>query len=740
MPAPARSPGSFDASIPTPRTLLKRPVTRLPWLDGIGSSRNLPGGFDSELVDLAPPTKPPAASGNTRTKSLSEPPAANETEPRTSAQSLPSADSSFVHAPTGTYTPSMYSTRAQLIDHDHEKLNSLALKDWASYEKLVARPFVVGSKASLPKLQVPPRTSSLAVLSTSKDGDRRSDDVSLTDITRKVSAGDANFSSDAASQHDKSRAKARRAASDAAITVGSVKGNSHYPRSKSMQLAVNDLQKLMQESLQLAESATNQGRMEDATKVLEEATVALRKASRVESLARPPMPTPDLERLASSEDYTADSSSDIESDSSFDLSHKRRSSKDTMPTEYSRSLESPSSTKLPPGKIALNTDSKSMTPAARAALADGDISPGTVSEKDNSKSVGLGLPPGLQRSSKPASQSSIVVDFAYVDRPTQALSKNSPYRRISTSGPRRVHRPAKRPTIVQEEFDLNPEEVDQAPILVRSSEEPLPKHMRMVEPIPIVESVETGSYGPNKRKPRQRGRLASTAPGRPGPASAPGVILIEGTTLPAAAAAGASSGPNMVEADVPSGFVTVELDVSPERKQLKYRRRPVAREWKLMRKRLTAIIACINTSLVGIIAGIYAGEVPKIQYQLADTDHRVILGNVVFFIGLGITTLLAWPLPLLHGRKPYILIAIAVTLPLQFPQAISVSQFRSPDRKWYIALLLPRAFSGLALGFANVNFLATLLDLFGASLQSRHPHQEVVDSEDIRRQGGGIGL
>ena len=44
------------------------------------------------------------------------------------------------------------------------------------------------------------------------------------------------------------------------------------------------------------------------------------------------------------------------------------------------------------------------------------------------------------------------------------------------------------------------------------------------------------------------------------------------------------------------------------------------------------------------------------------------------------------------------------------------------------------------MGFANVNFIATLFDLFGASLQSHHPHEEIVDHEDVRRQGGGMGL
>jgi len=107
---------------------------------------------------------------------------------------------------------------------------------------------------------------------------------------------------------------------------------------------------------------------------------------------------------------------------------------------------------------------------------------------------------------------------------------------------------------------------------------------------------------------------------------------------------------------------------------------------------------------------------------------------------MGITTLICWPLPLLHGRKPYTLAALAITLALQFPQTIMVSTYRSPETRWFVGLLLPRAFAGLALGFANINFLTTLFDMFGASLQSMNPHQEIVVYDDIRRQGGGMGL
>ncbi|KAM7209208.1 hypothetical protein V8F20_000546 [Naviculisporaceae sp. PSN 640] len=47
---------------------------------------------------------------------------------------------------------------------------------------------------------------------------------------------------------------------------------------------------------------------------------------------------------------------------------------------------------------------------------------------------------------------------------------------------------------------------------------------------------------------------------------------------------------------------------------------------------------------------------------------------------------------------------------------------------------------GLALGFASMNFHSVLTDLFGASLMSGNPHQEVVDKYDVRRHGGGMGV
>jgi MFS family permease len=142
-----------------------------------------------------------------------------------------------------------------------------------------------------------------------------------------------------------------------------------------------------------------------------------------------------------------------------------------------------------------------------------------------------------------------------------------------------------------------------------------------------------------------------------------------------------------------------------------------------------------------VLVGIYAGLVPSIQYYIADFHHYTILGNVGLYLGMALPNLLFWPLPLLHGRKPYIVGGLCVAMPLLFPQALAIGTRRSPDTCiWRVALLLPRALMGFVLGFANMNFHSVLTDLFGASLMSKNPHQEVVDEYDVRRHGGGLGV
>ncbi|EXF81004.1 hypothetical protein CFIO01_08909 [Colletotrichum fioriniae PJ7] len=106
------------------------------------------------------------------------------------------------------------------------------------------------------------------------------------------------------------------------------------------------------------------------------------------------------------------------------------------------------------------------------------------------------------------------------------------------------------------------------------------------------------------------------------------------------------------------------------------RRQPIARDWSPVRKRAIATVACISTALIGMIIGIYAGLVPSLQYYILDTSHSIINGNVGCFLGMAIPTFFCWPLPLVHGRKPYITTGLILSMPLIFPQALAVSAQR----------------------------------------------------------------
>jgi hypothetical protein len=168
---------------------------------------------------------------------------------------------------------------------------------------------------------------------------------------------------------------------------------------------------------------------------------------------------------------------------------------------------------------------------------------------------------------------------------------------------------------------------------------------------------------------------------------------------------------------------------------------PVARDWPISRKRFTATVACLNAACIGMVIGIYSGEVPAIQYVIVDFHHYTILGNVFLYCAMALPTLFFWPLPLLHGRKVYTVTGIALAMCLQIPQAVAVSDYRSPDVASYRQLLfISRALSGFAFGFVIINVQGTLLDCFGASLQSHSPHGVVMDPYDVRRHGGGMGL
>ncbi|RPB08210.1 hypothetical protein P167DRAFT_466025, partial [Morchella conica CCBAS932] len=141
-------------------------------------------------------------------------------------------------------------------------------------------------------------------------------------------------------------------------------------------------------------------------------------------------------------------------------------------------------------------------------------------------------------------------------------------------------------------------------------------------------------------------------------------------------------------------------------------------DWSLGRKRLCAGVSCVIVVLIGFIIGCYDGEDEVIKEHLRATTAVISLGNILFIIGVAIPSLLFWPLSLLHGRKPYLLLSIALTIPLQIPQALSLPPHtvQHPERSmvpFIVLILVFRAISGFVLGFASMNALATIIDLFG---------------------------
>lgn len=143
-------------------------------------------------------------------------------------------------------------------------------------------------------------------------------------------------------------------------------------------------------------------------------------------------------------------------------------------------------------------------------------------------------------------------------------------------------------------------------------------------------------------------------------------------------------------------------------------------DWSLRKKRIAAAIACLIPGFVGFVMGCYFGEAAAIQKSLQVSGNIVALGNVGFLADVALSGLVFWPLPLLHGRKPYSLVSLALVVPLQLPQALSLpphttlgQRVGAPILPYVVCSLVFRILSGIIMGFAGLTSLATILDMFG---------------------------
>ncbi|GAB1729213.1 hypothetical protein NU195Hw_Modified_136t1 [Hortaea werneckii] len=546
---------------------------------------------------------------------------------------------------------------------------------------------------------------------------------------------------------------------------------------RKMDTAIRDHEKLMGKAFGAADEAAGRGHSNEVAWILEGASSALHNASTTalyrRSTARPinsPL------RLSPSESGISTDGEFSDEHDLWDLQHSREHSAETAPT-----LVTAQSSKSPLLAAPYTKHGKQPVPR-RASMHSGS------SAEDVSIAP---TPPGLYQ---PPSVESIVRDFAYNDiqsakarslaslaakksfgaaadfyndqgesvayQPGVRKSMNPPLpdlpveERPTSGNKQKQHKPAK-PARPLHETSAKPIELRELEHVPTSSEPPKlavddnvtphgtrHPHKRGKNHPHVSDFFESSYYRhPNVNPTEAARRLSSVTDTRsvskapappPPPPQDPPLFLRERTRRPEEDDQDAKYVRKHISLREGQGFSLGRY----------HRRQPIAREWHPVRKRIAATAACFNTVFIGLIAGIYAGEVPKMQYQIADVSHKVLMGNVLLFCGLGLTTFIFWPLPLLHGRKPYTLLAFALMLPLQFPQAIAVSgnQSRPDSTITRVGLLLPRIFTGIAMGFANINQLPTLLDLFGSSLMSEAPHQEFVNNDDVRRQGGGVGI
>ncbi|KAF1347733.1 hypothetical protein BDV97DRAFT_370631 [Delphinella strobiligena] len=543
----------------------------------------------------------------------------------------------------------------------------------------------------------------------------------------------------------------------------------------SLQRAVTRLNDLMQEALSVATGAAETNQTHEVAQILHEATIALRDSNTVQGRMSTPLRIPDAETDAvtpSSDDYMSDSDSEayVESETSS-IGPERPDSGEYASTNYTSSrpvkafdpLVAPVDAPLPlreTQKEASYPEDKSYhpnvsrrptinppildrgkRPRSEHATFSATRDDALPSSSSGDKSL-VPTPPDMYHQ---PSAGSVTTDWAYVKRMPGSRALRPPPSSeslMTVISPVPIRVPTQNQTrLLSRTLPSSSNEVEATRSQPLSSMPVLPRQKTLrTTSRPSIEPSARSLIVPRTGSKKEPGHVHISRdgpryrPGHGGPLQHLDVSrLFESSyyNLPDKERDGLVG---------PESRHHISLQENQPFRLHKYRRQPIAREWSIIRKRVTATIACLNTALIGFIAGIYAGEVPKIQYQLADQNHRVILGNVLLYLGMGLATMFSWTLPLLHGRKPYTLGAFAVALPLNFPQAIVVGGYKSPETRYFVGLLLPRAFMGLALGFANVNFLTTLLDMFGASLMTSNPHQEIVVMDDIRRQGGGMGL
>ncbi|KAK4503387.1 hypothetical protein PRZ48_004302 [Zasmidium cellare] len=382
-------------------------------------------------------------------------------------------------------------------------------------------------------------------------------------------------------------------------------------RPQSLKRAVTGLENLMEEALTVARNAASAGRAEDIAVVLDQATSALREAGSVRSSTngRPLRLSPQLSTY-SSQSRKGDVSSNASSTS------RGRVSSEALPT-------------------VITQNGSSRKSRFRELQDSCDIERATTSS----------TPPKLYTA---PSADSIVRDFAYgQDKRRRRHSDSTVGPPLNYGAAASFYGDHGQSVAVQPGVRKSIAGYDKlitapAPAPLRNARRSLGKEGRVVRAHLLQRSIQGGGLAGEERGiPLEE--LHSPAQLNDSPTrESPGQALAHENPFTDHAAVRDTRAEQADDDDSTPSSEISKPQPSKTHVSLKegdtfnanrfHKHRPIAREWAMSRKRLTAWIACLNTIFTGFIAGIYAGEVPRIQYQLGDQSHWVIFGNTLYVV------------------------------------------------------------------------------------------------------------
>lgn len=427
-------------------------------------------------------------------------------------------------------------------------------------------------------------------------------------------------------------------------------------QSRSLNRAVTGLENLMDEALSVARSAAERGQNDEVANILNSATYALRKASTVHGEMDHGRMSKPLRLSSSGSSRMSNSDESISPRSDRSSTHSASHSIETAPTMFTKSAQ-PSQQPI----VVEQYKSGGQAPVSRHSSVESVHQPvPRVSPDRHSISQ---TPPRLYQA---ASADSIVRDFAYARAKTaraeaaRQLSKSygaaTDY--YGDSGQSVAAQPGVRPSIsapiiVDKPLPPLPEQPD--PVKrwsIPPAGEMVPPNGQLQNiPVRLLEHAPTSTTIPPRRssrsyeklpdedQPRRRPRQRHHRPhlsdlfessyyhshsGQQRGIGGPGKsehARGNSVTTDNRYADNLTNGDSVSKYMRYSGPVPLlQRDISlkhPRRKHISlregqgfslgryHRRQPIAREWSTHRKRIAAMIACLNTMFIGLIPGIY---------------------------------------------------------------------------------------------------------------------------------------